>query len=212
MSIAVSRVGQSRNQINNMKLQNFKTSSVLLAGVLGCALFCQQAGAIPIVGHVDMNGQVTLDNTLGLANGATGFTLVSVVNTPDGAFTGTAGSGVTFNPFAWNPSSAPVTPLWKFTSAGSLYSFNLASLSVVGQSSSFLNLTGVGTLTISGGTYDPTPGNWSFTITSSTGGSAPNFEFGFVSSTSAVPDGGSTVALLGCALVALGGLRRKLAK
>ena len=206
-------VGQYGNQINNnMKLRNFKTSAVLLAGFLAAALFCQQAGAIPITGHVDMNGQVTLDSALGTATKATSFSLVSVVNTPDGAFTGTAGSTVSFNPFGWNPSTTPVTPLWSFSNGTSLYSFDLASLTVVGQSSSFLNLTGAGTLSISGGTYDPTPGNWSFTITSSTGGTSPNFAFGFVSSTSAVPDGGSTVALLGCALVAVGALRRKLAK
>jgi hypothetical protein len=183
---------------------------IFLAAVVA-AFTIQQTPAVPIVGQVDMSGVATLDNTdLALATSA------SFPGSPDGfviqgsgSYAGTEGAVVTWTDFSWNPPSTPVTPLWTYMFGGDTYSFDLATLTVVSQSSSFLNLTGTGTATISGGLYDPTPGTWSFTI-SDTGGPNANMRFVYVSNTAAegVPEGGSAIALLGFALLALEGVRR----
>jgi hypothetical protein len=66
-------------------------------------------------------------------------------------------------------------------------------------------LSGSGTLYISGGTYDPTPGTW--VLSANNSGGSINF---FSSDTTAVPDNGATVMLLGASLVGLGVARRRL--
>jgi len=189
-----------------------KILAILTVAVVSMAL-CQNAAAIAISGKVDMVGSLNLNTTsLATATGVNSFGPASVIPTPNGAFLGTAGSSVTFTPFNWSPPSTPVIPLWSFTSGGWTYTFNLGVISFVSQNSSFVNLAGSGILSITGlgSPYDPTPGDWTFTITSA--GQDPDFRFGFVSSTAAVPDGGMTVALLGLALVGVEGLRRKLMK
>jgi len=131
----------------------------LAAVLLGSALLCQQVQAIPITGSVDMSGTATLDNPLlGSATQATAFTGVTVGGTPTGSYVGTAGSIVTWNAFGWTPPSTPVGSLWSFVSGGLTYSFHLSTVSVAGQSDSFLNLLGTGTLSISGGSYTDTQG------------------------------------------------------
>ena len=188
----------------------YKALSLLAAGLLSGVLFCNQAQAILITGSIEMGGKATLDNAnLGSATKATVVT-GSSVQLADGTFTGTDDTGVTWNtPFAWNPPNTPIDNLWSFTFDGKTYAFDLTTVTIVSQSSSFLNLTGVGVLQISGGLYDDTAGDFSFTITD-TGGPNANMKFFFGASTSAVPDGGLTIALLGSALVGLGLLRRKL--
>jgi VPDSG-CTERM motif len=68
-----------------------------------------------------------------------------------------------------------------------------------------IDITGTGTLTGNG--FDPTPGAWEFTSQSALG--RRHLTFSFSADTSAVPDGGSAVALLGIALVGVEALRRK---
>jgi hypothetical protein len=186
----------------------------LMAAFAVVLLACSAAQAVPITGQVTMAGTATLNNmNLNLATAATAFTGVTVIAPATGSYATTAGSAVTFNPFAWSPSSAPVSPLWSFVSGGRTYTFNLSSLSVVSQSSSFLNIAGIGSLTISGvgPAFDPTTGAWSFSIVNPGGGASANFQFGFVSSNNALPEGGSALALLGISLVGIELLRRKLA-
>ena len=194
------------------KMEN-RFLTMLAAGLLSLAI---NTSAIPITGSVDINGVATLNSTsLATATAATAFPSAEVILTPTGAFAGTVGSAVTFTPFGWMPATTPVNPLWTFVSGGRTYSFELASVAVENQGAAFLNLTGQGTLSITGGgsPYDPTPGNWTFTITTS--GDNGTFDFGFVSSNCSVPgvpDGGLTVALLSSALVGVAGLRRKLSQ
>jgi hypothetical protein len=187
--------------------------SALAALVLGCALWCQPSQAVPITGTLAMGGAVTLDNAnLGLATEATAFPF-SVVTSGTDSFGGTAFSFVSWTtPFSWNPPNTPISDLWKFTSGGRTYSFELDSVSILSQSSSFLNLSGMGVLAItgSGPVYDDTPGNFTFAITSS--GPNSTMTLGFAASNSAVPDGGLTLSFLGLAMVGIEGLRRKLKK
>jgi hypothetical protein len=180
----------------------------------GLSLLSAVAYAIPISGTVDMSGTVYLDNALlGSATAATSFSGVTVGGIPTGSFTGTAGDSVAWNPFQWNPSNTPINPLWSYTDVGTgyTYAFSLSNLSVVAQTNFFLNLTGVGTLSITGAgsPYENTTGTWSFTISNSSGGAHSNFAFTFANSQTAVPDGGNTVALMGAALIGLVALARR---
>jgi hypothetical protein len=193
-----------------------KILALMAAAVVTLAL-TQSASAVQISGKVDMVGTLNLDaGSLATASAVTAFGPATVIPTPNGAFLGTAGSAVTFTPFSWNPASTPVNPLWSFVSGGWTYTFDLNNITFVSQNAAFVNLAGNGILNITGlgSPYDATFGNWTFTITSA--GADPEFRFGFVSSTAAVPqqvpDGGMTVALLGLALVGVEGLRRKLTK
>lgn len=187
-------------------------AAVLLVG------FASAVQAIPITGSVDMSGTVFLnDQTLGTATAATSFGSVTVGGIPTGAYTGTAGSSVTWSAFSWDATFVPVSPLWTFFNAGTgyTYTFALNSVGVVTQNNTFLNLLGAGTLSITGAgsPYTPTAGVWSFTISNPTGGDHANFAFTFANSQTAaggVPDGGTTILLLGAALSGLGLIRRKL--
>lgn len=170
-----------------------------------------------ITGGLHMTGVATLDNAdLGSATQATAFAGVTTQPlTASGSYFGILQDTVTFKPFSWNPSSAPINTLWSFADAGTgwTYTFDLATLSVASQSSSFLNITGDGTLNItgSGSPYTATSGSWSFTISNPGGASNSTFNFGFDSANNALPDGGTTVLLLGAALSGLALIRRKLA-
>jgi hypothetical protein len=186
--------------------------AIFAAGLLSCALFSQSAHAIPITGEIDMSGTAFLDNVfLGLATKTTGYGAISVGGIPTGSFTGTAGDSVTWTAFGWAPFFS-TSHLWTFTDAGTgyTYSFDLAGNTVMHQDNEFLNLLGAGTLFITGpgSPYSPTTGVWSFTISNPDGGPHSNFAFTFANSQTAVPDGGSAVALLGIALAGIEGARR----
>ena len=200
-----------------MKTLSKTILTVLATGFLSCTFLCQNAGAIPITGSVDMSGTAFLNNAaLGSATATTGYSAVTVGGIPTGSFAGTVGDSVTWSIFGWNPSTAPVNPLWTYHDVGTgfTYAFNLGSVSVMNQSNTFLNLLGTGTLFITGpgSPYDAggTGGVWSFTISNPTGGPHANFAFTFANSQTAVPDSGSAVALLGIALAGIEGVRRAL--
>jgi hypothetical protein len=176
--------------------------SIGLAALLGLG---SSVHAIPITGSIDMSGTATLNNIfLGSATEALSFQGVTVGGAPTGSFTGvTPGTSVTWNPFGWNPATTPVNPLWTFVFGGNTYEFDLASVAIANQNNSFLNLLGTGTLKRTG--LDPTLGYWSFTISNPGGGAHANFQFTFANSqTAAVPDGGSSLMLLGAAFALMG--------
>jgi len=89
------------------------------------------------------------------------------------------------------------------------FTFDLTSSTVVSQSATFLDVSGVGT--ISGNGFDPTPGTWSFNSTQADGSSNPTFSF--QANSAAVPEA-SPLALFGMGVLGLIGqqaLRRKAA-
>lgn len=163
-----------------------------------------------------MGGEAVLNGPLASATAFTAFNGVYIVPAPGpsgsyaGVPTGIIGA-VAYAPFSFNPlAPVPVNPLWTFTVGPVTYSFKLDSVIVASQSANFLNLLGVGQANITG--YDETPGVWSFTIDNPTGAAPPTFSFNFISTTSATPDGGLTMAMLGLTLMGVGGLRRRLSK
>ena len=168
--------------------------------------------ATQITGSLDLKGNATLDNTSLLAAKAVNtFANVTAAGPGTLSYSGIAdGTSVSMpNALVWNPITVPVSSLWTLTVSGVTYSFDLLTLNADFQGGKALNLSGTGTLKITG--FDDTPGVFSFSIASSAG-SAENATFGFSASNSAqVPDGGTTVMLMGAALSGLALLRRKLA-
>lgn len=201
-------------------MKNFQKTILALFAIafLSGELFCQRAHAAQIQGDIDFGGVVTYDTTsLGTATrvnmwqpfdmGPSNFSMVlqrsgdfanPTYSIDPGDFAAMAA------PWIFNPPTA--TPsLW---SVGG-FTFNLTSSTIVSQDATFLNVTGVGTITHND--FDPTPGTWSFTSTQSDGSSNPNFSF--QAEAAAVPEG-SSIALFGIGVLGLVGrqlLRRKAA-
>ena len=178
----------------------------MLAVAASCAMLAvPQAKADTLV----LTGGVNFDTTsLKTAKSVTAFYdtggtkgFATVDSSSDGVFAGFAGSDATMAAsYTFNPST-PTPGLW---SVGG-YTFDLLTSTIVSQSSTFLNVSGTGTVTGPGGkTFS---GSWTFTSSSASGGTA--FKFGFQSTTTIpVPDGGSAVALLGIALTGIEAGRR----
>ena len=148
---------------------------------LSAILLASPAQSAPIQGSIDFGGVVTFD-TMSLATA----TRVNIWNSSfvlqdSGNFSSIApGTNSTMAaPWIFNPSTA--TPsLW---SVGG-FTFDLSSSTIISQSSTFLDIRGVGT--ISGNGFDPTPGTWSFSASRGDGGNASNF--GFQAQSAAIPE------------------------
>ncbi len=193
-----------------------KRIKTLLAVAAATAFTLGSAFAAQITGDIDFAGQAFFDtNSLATATQVTNFRSSDGTNNSadvtqaNGDFSAIAtGTKASFpNAYTFNPSS-PTSPLW--TVGG--FTFNLTSSTVVLQNSQFLIIKGKGFLTGNG--FDATPGIWAFTSQQSDGSEQDSFSFS--ANTAAqpggqVPDGGSTVALLGAALVGVAAIRRKLA-
>jgi hypothetical protein len=173
-----------------------------------------QAIPTPISGSISFSGTTTIDTTSFVT--ATMFKSFQsiTVGAPaalSGDYTGTSGAAVTMTPFIWVPptASTPLNPLWTFVSGGNTYSFDLSVLHEDYASPTGLLLSGLGTAHITGPGLSKldTTGNWDLsaqTLNLAT--------FTFSSTTtipSSIPDGGSTVVLLGGSLIGLGFIGRK---
>jgi hypothetical protein len=183
-----------------------KNVSLPLFGALSAALLAANLSmATPITGSLDFSGGAQLDgSTLGSATQVLTWTSVNV--TPLGVTPGSA-LDTTINP----GDSVSMLGPWAFTSgATGLWSvggftFDLATSGIVFQTDDFLSVKGYGS--VSGNSFDPTPGMWFFT---SQGKGIGEGNFSFSATTRAVPDGGTTSILLGAALIGLAaGAKRK---
>ncbi len=183
-----------------------KLSKIGLA-VLAASLFASAVTgqAAMIDGAITFAGGAVYD-TMSLATATRVNTFSDVVvQSRDGdfaAFVGVGDSVTMASPYIFTPST-PTPGLWSVDG----FTYDLLTSTVVLQNSNFLLIEGTGT--ISGNGFDPTPGTWSFTSQSP----AANGVFSFSSGSAAqgVPDGGTTVALLGFALAGIEIVRRKLA-
>jgi PEP-CTERM motif len=168
-----------------------KTMAILAVGLLAVAAFSQKTEAAPINGTIDFGGVVTFD-TMSLATatqvkvwqpfqgGPSGF---SMVLQDSGSFSSiTPGTQAAMaSPWTFNPSTN--TPsLW---SVGG-FTFNLTSCTIATQNANFLDVEGVGTITSTNSSFDPTPGTWSFTSSDANGQNQSTFSF--QANSAAVPE------------------------
>jgi len=196
-----------------INLMSPKTASLLLA-VTGFALNLQ---AIPtlISGNISLSGTVSIDGTSFVT--ATRFTSFAnvFVGAPaalSGDYVGTSGAAVTITPYTWSPptTSTPISPLWTFISGGNTYSFDLDVLHMDFASPTGLLLSGLGTAHITGPGLEKldTTGHWDFSA-QTLGLSTFTFSSTTTVPTATVPDGGSTVAMLGATMLGLAWMKRK---
>jgi VPDSG-CTERM motif len=183
-------------------------NTLLIAGAVAAFVaFGTAVQAVPITGQIGFNG-----TDLTFTGNSVTFISTGTVDTgasaPSGSWAAAAGAApVTFTSItSFTPlAPSPVSPLWTFTIGTTVYSFNLTGLTVLSDiPGTILALSGTGTAMISGGVFDPTPASW--TLTATAGGPV---HFDFDSGTTAVPDGGMTVTLLGAALSGLALFRKK---
>ena len=179
---------------------------VLAIGFISCGLFSQQAQATLINGDIQFAGEVQFDtNSLATATRVvTWFDVFhnagfSSVTSGTGDLGIAPGTQATMAPWIFNPST-PTPGLW---SVGG-FTFDLLSSTIVTQLASTLVIEGTGI--VSGNGFDPTSMDWSFTTQSAGGRTRTTFSFS--ANGASVPDGGTTVMLLGAALGALGMARR----
>ena len=176
---------------------------IVLLAALGLA---HSASAVQIDGNITIAGGATLDGPIGSANSVTSWVAPEVISR-DGDFAGfvAVGDAVTMTaPWVFDPSTA-TADLW----AVGGFEFDLASSAIAFQSTTFLAIGGVGT--VSGNGFDATAGIWNFTTQTPHSGGV----FSFSASTDTrpqdrIPDGGTTILLLGLSLAGLGLIRRKI--
>ncbi len=198
-----------------MKTLSRTALAVLVTGLFTSGLFCQPSQAAPIQGDIDFGGVVTYDTTSLATATRVNVWNSSIVLQRTGDFATFVAVGATPTmaaPWIFNsgtpatPMPGPATPmLWQVGG----FTFDLTSSTVVSQSATFLDVSGVGT--ISGNGFDPTPGTWSFNSTQADGSSNPTFSF--QANSAAVPEA-SPLALFGMGVLGLIGqqaLRRKAA-
>jgi hypothetical protein len=161
-----------------------------------------------IEGVISFDGQPTLDSPLGTATKVVSWNGVVADDPITGAFATkvTKNDSVSFTN-GWSFNSGEVTKFWEVQG----FTFTLTSSSLLFQDADGLVVAGSGV--VSGYTYDPTPGLWSFLTEP---GVTPKFRFstsagvkGASPNGASVPDGGTTVTLLGLSLLGLYGARRK---
>jgi len=173
------------------------TSATQADYISGSINFSSAAGGGIIL--QDSAGNVTTN--LAHAAGIKEWTLAEVEEGSGSFDTVVDGTTVSFlQPWLFDP-LASAAPLWTIAGPEN-FTFNLTSSTTAYQSPYFLAIRGTGILTGNG--FEDTPAEWWFT----TQGVAAGSKFTWSSTTIAVPDGGSTIILLGGSLLGLFGLRR----
>jgi hypothetical protein len=196
----------------------FKIASV---AVVSCALV-QTIQALPITGSIGFSGTGVTFNNSSAGNSIAVTSWISPYVTSDtgsfltpGYITPNPGEGVTFmgnNTSTWNFNTS--TPINNFWVAGN-FTFELLSSYIQSQGGSpgttgFVVVFGTGIVSATGANpagFTPTVLSWSFTSRDPSAGASPSWTFS--ASAASVPDGGSTVMLLGLALSGVALLKKK---
>ena len=184
-----------------------KLSKLLLAivAVVASVGLLSSAQATPITGMLNIGGSATFNTNSLLTAGSATFTNPHVEGMNTGTFAGFAiNTPVVMASYTFDPSTM-TTGLWSVNG----FTFNLLTSTVVSRSATFLSVSGTGIITGPPG-FDATQGMWAFT--SQNAGGRPHSTFSFSANTTAVPDGGMTLALLGTGLMGLAAFRAKFGK
>jgi hypothetical protein len=197
---------------------------IKLAGIVAVAVaMTQTLQAVPITGNIGFTGAVTFDtSSAATATQVTSWVSPTTVTLTSGAFTGLNGAIATFANAVWNfggplPGSGVGLPINNFWSVGG-FTFNLLSSYVLSQGGTpgvngFVVVDGTGVVSgPAGSNYDPTVFSWSFTSQDPAiaGANGPSWTFSASANPNGVPDGGTTVMLLGIALAGAALLKKKL--
>jgi hypothetical protein len=181
-----------------MKSNTLKIISVtLLALALSSAVH-----AVPISGEIHINSHGTppvinmADDTVNFAGPGTN----AVVNFGVGDYSGKQDIKATYVDFDYTAFVGPQT-IWTLVD-GSAW-FVLSAITSITETANGLVLLGNGTASLEG--FDDTPGVWSF----SADRARSTASFNFSSTTTVVPDGGTTAALLGLSLVGVSLIARR---
>jgi len=170
--------------------------------------------AASIMGVVNFTGTVTMNAPLATATAFTGFTNVEVdAGTGDYEVPTLVpeGTSVTITAFSFEPFAPPIAPLWSFSVGEVDYQFDLSTLVVsrttVGENH-FLNLSGVGTASITG--FDDTLGDFAFTAQQAVGavGTTVTFSVENVVPSMTIPEP-AVVGLVGLSLMGVWVRRRR---
>lgn len=178
---------------------------------IGLSVASLSAQAISITGGISFSGDArpAPAGNWGSATGVDFGTAPNArVSSVSGSYAGVpagavAGQLASFTDFTFSPGLAPSpVTLWTFVYNSLTYSFVMDTVSVANQSTFFLDLTGFGTLSITG--FDDTRGVWRFT--GQQAGTPATFSFS--SSNEPLPEP-STLALLGLGLLGISAARRR---
>jgi hypothetical protein len=173
------------------------------APVIALALTIGSVSAATITGAITFSGGVTLDTaSVVTATKVTSYTN-PIVQSRSGDFGGIAlGTAVSIvAPWSFNTPTPGINNFWQVGG----FTFNLTQSSIAFQTAGLLGVTGTGF--ISGNGFTATAGTWTFT--GSDPGAGTPLVFSFQAANGTVPDGGTTVMLLGAALTGLGLLKRR---
>lgn len=188
-----------------------KKLKLILGLALAALVAGQAAQAVPInngiVGDIGINAtDFSLDGT-NFGNSTMFTSITSRVTGGTGDYAGASGD-VTTTPFTFGAGGAgsvigPVAPLWSLDLSPTT-TFDLLTATIMYRSDSLLVIEGSGLAKMAG--KEATYGVWNFSANASSGG-----VFNF-SSTTSVPDSGTTVSLLGLSLIGLAGIARRFKK
>jgi hypothetical protein len=199
---------------NNMKLKTILKGGASLLVAFGLSAV---AHAAQIQGTIDFGGGVKF-NDVSLPGSTGGYFTAGLVLDSTGDFSSVPAipqiTPVDFandsagNEWLWN--SGPIDDFWQVGG----FTFDLLASQEITTANPNEALAVLGVGVISGNGFDPTPGVWAFVVTNAGGNDRNNASFTFQASnrTQGVPDGGTTIALLGVSLLGLHGIRRKLAR
>jgi hypothetical protein len=181
-------------------MKNIFTLTVAAAVLVFAA---QATQAIPVTGTIGFTGQATYDNsTVGTATAVDAW-FNTVVNGTSGSFTSVALNAPVTITAPWSfTTTSTINPFW--TAGG--FTFELISSAIVTQGTGFVFVNGTGL--VSGNGYDQTELDWNFSSQGNAVTTTPSWTFS--ASSQSIPDGGTTMLLLGAGLSSIALIKRKL--
>ncbi|MBW8865100.1 MAG: VPDSG-CTERM sorting domain-containing protein [Verrucomicrobia bacterium] len=184
----------------------------IVAAAALAVVLTQTVQAVPITGTIGFSGAVVTDASTAPASTLVSSWVNNVVNLNDGTFASlsSAATVILHNPWSFN--SGAISSFWVITDGANTYTFNLASSSVFSTSATSITIVLAGTVLSNIAGLSPSAFTGSFTLQNPSSNLGNN-QYKYTSSISfgSVPDGGTTVLLLGSALSGLALIRRKLA-
>lgn len=165
--------------------------------------------AAPITGTIELSSEastITIDysaNTVSFSPAAPSNNTEVADSSGSLATLLPIGTLISYQNFSYDPLSV-TNPIW---TSGSTW-FNLSEVTSFYEApnSNGLLLFGKGTINTSVAGFESTPGDWSFSADRAN--RTTKFSWSSTASATSVPDGGSTIVLLGASILGLGGARR----